>query len=114
MLDICSAPGGKAFTAAQYMKNRGKLYAFDLFDHKLKLIQNGARRLGISVILTSKRDGATGVPLPLADKILCDVPCSGLGILSRKPEIRTRLTFYLKSCPSFSIKSCAAAPNIWL
>ena len=41
MLDICSAPGGKAFTAAQYMKNRGKLYAFDLFDHKLKLIQNG-------------------------------------------------------------------------
>lgn len=104
MLDICSAPGGKAFTAAQYMKNRGKLYAFDLFDHKLKLIQNGARRLGISVILTSKRDGATGVPLPLADKILCDVPCSGLGILSRKPEIRAKADFLSEELPELQYK----------
>ena len=104
MLDICSAPGGKAFTAAQYMKNRGKLYAFDLFDHKLKLIQNGAHRLGISVILTSKRDGATGVPLPLADKILCDVPCSGLGILSRKPEIRAKADFLSDGLPELQYK----------
>ena len=90
MLDICAAPGGKSFTAAQYMQNRGKLYAFDLFDHKLKLLRDGAQRLGISVLLASKRDGAAGAALPLADKILCDVPCSGLGILSRKPEIRAK------------------------
>ncbi len=104
MLDICSAPGGKAFTAAQYMNNRGKLYAFDLFDHKLKLIQNGARRLGISNIMTSKRDGATGIPLPLADKILCDVPCSGLGILSRKPEIRSKADFLSDELPELQYK----------
>ena len=104
MLDICSAPGGKAFTAAELMNNRGKLYACDLFDHKLKLIQNGARRLGISVIMTSKRDGAAGIPLPLADKILCDVPCSGLGILSRKPEIRAKADFLSDELPELQYK----------
>lgn len=89
LLDICSAPGGKSFTAAQYMCDRGKIFACDLYDHKLKLISDGAKRLGIHSIVTLKRDGASSdVSLPLADKILCDVPCSGLGILSRKPEIR--------------------------
>lgn len=89
MLDVCSAPGGKSFTSAQYMNDRGKIFSCDLYDHKLKLINAGAKRLGINSIVTLKRDGASSeVPLPLADKILCDVPCSGLGILSRKPEIR--------------------------
>ena len=88
--DVCAAPGGKAFTAAQYMQNRGKIYACDLFDHKIKLMRTGARRLGVTNILAGKRDAATGMPLPLADRILCDVPCSGLGILSRKPEIRSK------------------------
>ena len=90
MHDVCSAPGGKAFTAAQYMHNRGKLCCYDLFDHKVKLISDGARRLGITIISAAKRDAAEGAVLPLADKILCDVPCSGLGILSRKPEIRAK------------------------
>lgn len=88
MLDVCSAPGGKSFTAAQYMENRGKIFACDLYDHKLRLINDGAKRLGAGIIHTLKRDGANGAVLPLADRILCDVPCSGLGILSRKPEIR--------------------------
>lgn len=89
MLDICSAPGGKAFTSAQKMNDRGKIFSCDLYDHKLKLINAGAKRLGINSIVTVKRDGVKGEPqLPQADRILCDVPCSGLGILSRKPEIR--------------------------
>ena len=88
--DVCAAPGGKAFTAAQYMQNRGKIYACDLFDHKIKLMREGAGRLGVTNILPSKRDAANGLPLPLADFLLCDVPCSGLGILSRKPEIRAK------------------------
>lgn len=89
MYDICSAPGGKSFTSAQYMNNRGKIYAFDIYDHKLKLIDNTARRLGITNIVTSIRDGEKGkTDLLLADRVLCDVPCSGLGILRRKPEIR--------------------------
>lgn len=89
VLDICSAPGGKAFTAAQYMNNKGKLFACDMYEHKLRLIESGAKRLSITNIVTQLRDGSDSrTPLPLADRILCDVPCSGLGVLSRKPEIR--------------------------
>lgn len=113
MLDICAAPGGKAFTAAQYMQNSGKLYACDLYDHKLKLVQNGARRLGITNILTNKRDGAAGMPLPLADKILCDVPCSGLGVLSRKPEIRAKRNLISPDLPALQYKIlCHSAENL--
>ena len=90
MLDVCAAPGGKSFTAAQMMRDRGKLFAFDLYDHKVRLMEEGAKRLGITMMVASKRDAASGASLPLADKILCDVPCSGLGVLSRKPEIRSK------------------------
>ena len=105
LLDICSAPGGKSFTAAQYMCDRGKIFACDLYDHKLKLISDGAKRLGINSIVTLKRDGASSdVPLPLADKILCDVPCSGLGILSRKPEIRYKDNLITADLPELQYK----------
>ena len=60
-----------------------------MHGHKLSLIEKGAKRLGIDIIETCLRDGsADDKPLPMADRILCDVPCSGLGVLSRKPEIR--------------------------
>ena len=105
LLDICSAPGGKSFTAAQYMCDRGKIFACDLYDHKLKLISDGAKRLGINSIVTLKRDGASSdVPLPLADKILCDVPCSCLGILSRKPEIRYKDNLITADLPELQYK----------
>ena len=105
LLDICSAPGGKSFTAAQYMCDRGKIFACDLYDHKLKLISDGAKRLGIHSIVTLKRDGASSdVSLPLADKILCDVPCSGLGILSRKPEIRYKDNLITEDLPELQYK----------
>lgn len=86
--DFCSAPGGKAFTIAQLMNNKGKIKAFDLYDHKIKLIQNGAKRLGINIIDGTVRDALCDSPLEKADRVLCDVPCSGLGIIRRKPEIR--------------------------
>ena len=105
MLDVCSAPGGKSFTAAQYMGDRGKVFSCDLYDHKLKLIESGAKRLGINSIVTLKRDGASSdIPLPLADKILCDVPCSGLGILSRKPEIRYKVDLITEDLPDLQYK----------
>ncbi len=89
MLDVCSAPGGKSFTAAQYMNDRGKIFACDMFEHKLRLIRSGAKRLGINSVVALLRDAEKDeINLPLADRILCDVPCSGLGIMSRKPEIR--------------------------
>ena len=89
MIDVCSAPGGKTFTSAQYMKNRGKIFSFDIYEHKLNLINSTAKRLGIDIIITDIRDAENDTrELPLADRVLCDVPCSGLGVLSRKPEIR--------------------------
>lgn len=89
MLDVCAAPGGKSFAAAQRMKNKGKIYSFDIYEHKLNLINKTANNLGIDIIQTDIRDAEKdNRELPLADKVLCDVPCSGLGVLSRKPEIR--------------------------
>lgn len=111
ILDICAAPGGKSFTAAQYMRDRGRIFSCDLYDHKLKLISDGAKRLGITSIVTLKRDAAAAdIPLPLADKILCDVPCSGLGILSRKPEIRYKDNLISKDLPKLQYKIlCSSA-----
>ena len=86
--DVCAAPGGKSFTAAQYMQNRGKLLSCDLYAQKVGLLETEARRLGISCLTALRRDGESGAALPQADKIICDVPCSGLGMLGRKPEIR--------------------------
>jgi len=87
--DVCAAPGGKSFCSAIRMENRGEVYSYDLHEHKLKLIRSGAKRLGITILHTALRDASdAGALLPLCDRILCDVPCSGLGILRRKPEIR--------------------------
>lgn len=88
--DICSAPGGKAFSMGELMENKGELYCFDLYEHKLRLIEKGAKRLGINIIKTAVRNGAEpeNKEEKAADVILCDVPCSGTGILRRKPEIR--------------------------
>ena len=105
MLDVCSAPGGKSFTAAQYMENRGKVYSFDIYEHKLKLINSTAKRLGIDIIQTDIRNAETDTrELPLADRVLCDVPCSGLGVLSRKPEIRYKKDLLNPELPELQYK----------
>ena len=89
-IDVCSAPGGKTFTAAQYMKNKGKIYAFDLYEHRVKLISEGAERLGIDIISPQQGDALSLRKdlIGTADRVLCDVPCSGLGVIGKKPEIR--------------------------
>ena len=87
--DVCAAPGGKSFCSAIRMENKGQVYSYDLHEHKLRLIRSGAERLGITILHASVRDAADAdAILPRCDRILCDVPCSGLGILRRKPEIR--------------------------
>lgn len=90
LADVCAAPGGKTFTAAQYLQNRGKIYAFDLYSQRVNLITDGAERLGISIIDAQPHDAAEPIPelFGVADRVLCDVPCSGLGTIRRKPEIR--------------------------
>ncbi len=105
VIDVCSAPGGKSFTSAQYMKDKGKIFAFDIHPHKLKLIEKTAARLGISCIVTDIRDAENDTKeLPLADRVLCDVPCSGLGILSRKPEIRYKDNLLSDKLPALQYK----------
>lgn len=100
IFDMCSAPGGKSFTMAQYMENSGNIYSFDLYEHKIKLINDGAQRLGIKIIDAQVGDASVfNSNLPKADKILCDVPCSGLGVIRRKPEIKYKdFTFIDKLC----------------
>ena len=89
VIDICAAPGGKSFTLAENMKNTGRIISCDIYEHRLKLISEGAERLGLTNIETVRNDGNVFNPdFPLADKILCDVPCSGLGVIRKKPEIR--------------------------
>ncbi|MBQ3523136.1 MAG: 16S rRNA (cytosine(967)-C(5))-methyltransferase RsmB [Clostridia bacterium] len=100
VFDVCAAPGGKSFTMAQMMENQGEIYSFDLYDHKIKLINDGAKRLGINIINAQIGDASVYNPdLPKADKILCDVPCAGLGVIRRKPEIKYKdFTFVDKLC----------------
>ena len=103
--DICSAPGGKAFTLAETMKNQGKIFAFDLYEARVRLIQEGAKRLGLSIIEAKVRDALEqNDGLGKADRVLCDVPCSGLGIIRRKPEIRYKDRMGLDSLPDLQYR----------
>lgn len=90
VMDICSCPGSKSFGAAIEMKNSGKLFAFDLHENKLSLVINGAKRLKIDIIEVAKCDGRVFLPdfEQKADKVICDVPCSGFGVIAKKPELR--------------------------
>lgn len=98
--DVCSAPGGKTFTLAERMENRGRILAFDKYPQKVRLIREGARRLFLSCITAGVRDAADPKENPEpADRALCDVPCSGLGVLRRKPEIRFKSPDPIDSLP---------------
>lgn len=89
VFDLCSAPGGKTFTIAETMNNTGVVRAFDIYQSRVELIRNGASRLGLSNVFSYLSDASIfNENYGLADRVLCDVPCSGLGIIRRKPEIR--------------------------
>jgi len=90
VIDVCSCPGSKTFGAAMDMKNRGKIYSFDLHANKLSLVVSSAKRLGIDIIETEARDAREPREelVGKADRVICDVPCSGFGVLGKKPELR--------------------------
>ncbi len=90
LLDVCAAPGGKSFAAAIAMGDRGEILACDLHESKLKRIREGAERLGLACIETSAADGRVFHPEWAAgfDAVLVDAPCSGLGIIRKKPDTR--------------------------
>ncbi len=89
VIDLCAAPGGKTLTIAEMMNNSGRIIAADLHEKRVKLINKSAERMGISIIETIQNDAKKFNPqIPLADKILCDVPCSGFGVIRSKPELK--------------------------
>ncbi len=88
--DVCAAPGGKSFSAAIYSHDLSKIHSFDLHESKLSLIREGADRLGINSIFVAQKDAK--IPdenlLEKCDRVICDAPCSGLGVLGKKPDLR--------------------------
>ncbi len=89
LLDACACPGGKSFSAAMLMNDDGSITSCDLHASKLPLISSGADRLGISIIKTCERDSSVPTDEKYS-KIICDVPCSGLGVAAKKTEIKYR------------------------
>lgn len=89
-IDMCSAPGGKSVLMGQYMKNQGEILAFDLHPHKVEIIEKNAARMGLTILKAQAADMTIRRPelVGTAQKVLCDVPCSGLGIIAKKPDIR--------------------------
>ena len=90
VIDTCSCPGSKSFGAAIEMQNKGKVYSFDLHENKLSLVEKSALRLGITIIECEARDGRNPNDklYGKADRVICDVPCSGFGVMAKKPDIR--------------------------
>jgi 16S rRNA (cytosine967-C5)-methyltransferase len=90
VLDCCGAPGGKSFAAAIRMENRGEIMTCDIHPHKIKLIEMGAERLGLNIIRAREQNAREFVPEweNSFDLVMADVPCSGLGIIRKKPDIR--------------------------
>ena len=90
VLDLCSAPGGKTTAMAELSSDKAKIFAFDLYDHKKTLIENNCKRLGIKNVEVAVADATQIMDnfVGKADRVLADVPCSGLGIIRKKPDIK--------------------------
>ena len=90
VIDACAAPGGKTTHIAQRMENRGRILAFDIYEEKIRRIERNAQRLGISIIEAQMCDAREigAAYAGQADRVLVDAPCSGLGVLRRKPDAR--------------------------
>ena len=101
VLDACAAPGGKSFAAAIAMENRGSVTSCDIHPHKLRLIEAGYQRLGLDIIHANLLDGKERKAelLNSFDLIIADVPCSGLGIIRKKPDIRYKDPEPLENLP---------------
>lgn len=105
--DLCAAPGGKTLTVAQYMQNVGEIHAFDLHEHKCRVLKQRAEQYAATAVQVACRDAACAVPegyREYFDRVICDVPCSGLGVIRRKPEIRYKLPQEFESLPETQLQ----------
>ncbi len=105
VLDVCAAPGGKSFAAAMAMENEGELISCDVQGKKVRLIESGAKRLGISILKAQVRNGREFNPdwEQYFDLVITDVPCSGLGIIRKKPDIRFKEPGPLGQLPAIQL-----------
>lgn len=101
VLDICAAPGGKSIFMSQLMKNKGSILSMDISQNKLNLLSQQCKRLGIDIITTKVNDATiyNETYKEKFDVVLADVPCSGIGILRRKPEIRYKNADEIQNLP---------------
>ena len=110
IIDGAAAPGGKTLCAAELSQNKAKILAFDIYEDKLELIKQNAKRLGVTCVETAIRDAS--VPDPAlagrADKVIADLPCSGLGIIRKKPDIRYRDLAEAAELPALQLKLLTA------
>lgn len=113
MLDMCAAPGGKTFAAAACMKNTGSIVACDIYERRLASIEKDAVRLGVETVTTRLSDGTVLNPAFKArfDRVLADVPCSGMGVIRRKPEIRYKKLEEIKKLPAVQSAILASAAH---
>ncbi len=111
ILDACAAPGGKSFTIAQTAQDDCTVIACDLHSSRVDLIAEGAKRLGLDSVKACRRDAAAQGSKIMADRVLCDVPCSGLGVIRRKPDIKSKSRSELETLPElqYSILETNAA-----
>ena len=113
IVDCCAAPGGKSFFMAQMMQNKGKIICLDIHKNKLKLINNSAKNLGIDIIETYECDAALKLEKleKSANAVLCDVPCSGLGVIGKKPEIKYKTLNEISRLPDLQYKILSTCAN---
>lgn len=106
VLDCCAAPGGKSFSASIAMEGRGQILSCDIHAHKMALIENGAARLGLTNISVRQQDATQAVPewVSAMDAVIADVPCSGLGIIRKKPDIRYKSIAEMDGLPALQQK----------
>ena len=105
LIDACACPGSKSFGAAIEMENEGRVVSCDLHANKLSLVRSGAERLGISIVETVARDARAVEPawIEQADRVLCDVPCSGFGVFAKKPELRYKDAAQSEALPDIQL-----------
>ena len=105
VLDCCSAPGGKSFAAAIAMEGKGQITSCDVHGHKIGIIENGAARLGLTNITARQQDATVRVPEweNAMDVVIADVPCSGLGIIRKKPDIRYKNLKEMEDLPALQL-----------
>ena len=111
VIDVCACPGGKSFAAAIGMKNLGEVYSFDLHESKLPLIEDGCRRLGLDIVRACSGDARMPDEslFGTADRVICDVPCSGLGVLSKKPDLRYKSEDGIGELPALQYEILSAS-----